>query len=98
MHSEVFTHQPSSHNLCPNASPVTPVTPGIAVATFGALILVQLIRYGGVDSPSYLIGYHLSGALGPVRDPERGPGVWDSLAVSGQAESGACPLTSLATT
>ncbi|KAI8463143.1 MAG: L-lactate permease-domain-containing protein [Monoraphidium minutum] len=37
---------------------------GIMVATFGALVLVQLIRQGGADSPAFQIGYHLSGALG----------------------------------
>ena len=55
-----------------------PRTQGIAVATFGALVLVQLIRHGGVDSPAYLIGYHLSGALAQVRGGQifGAPCVW----------------------
>lgn len=42
------------------------------VATFGALVLVQLIRHGGADSPAYLIGYYLSGAMAQVRAPRPG--------------------------
>jgi hypothetical protein len=45
---------------------LTHCCPGIMVATFGALVLVQLIRQGGADSPAYQIGYHLSGALAQV--------------------------------
>lgn len=36
---------------------------GIAVATMGALVLVQLIRTGAAGSPAYIIGYYLSSWL-----------------------------------
>ncbi|KAF8068175.1 hypothetical protein HT031_001861 [Scenedesmus sp. PABB004] len=37
---------------------------GIAVATLGALVLVQLIRVGGAASPAYYIGFYLATWLG----------------------------------
>jgi hypothetical protein len=61
-------------NLCPPPALAHPRAPptrapppkGITVATLGALVLVQLIRHGGTDSPAYLIGFYLSGALNQV--------------------------------
>lgn len=37
---------------------------GIAIATLGALALVQLIRQGEAGSPAYIIGFYLSKWLG----------------------------------
>ena len=61
------------HETCldaqrPLPSPARARAPaGITIATLGALVLVQLIRHGGKDSPSFIIGYYISGAMGKVR-------------------------------
>lgn len=41
-----------------------PLTTGAIVPTLGALVLVQLIRQGGMSSPAMVIGYWLSEWLG----------------------------------